>query len=191
MTRAHGGIIRSQKQRHRGHVARLHRPSRHCAASISASPSGVYQGRTPLDIAQIDVIGQSRADQSAVREDKERNFALEVVPMRIRATADIGAAPQAGQHRRLGPSKARLRSKLDDAALTFPFTFGSPASLRVRRIYSYKRTINRSFRGATAVMLGLVPTAVLPPWLFNSITLATIFISVRSVAFAVPLGCCL
>ena len=70
------------------------------------------QGASTLEIAQIDVIAQSRAHRAALAVDDEHDLRLGIVPARIRADSDLGAVADRREDRRLGED-LRVRTDRD------------------------------------------------------------------------------
>ena len=60
------------------------------------------QRAAPLDVAQVDVVAEARADDAAVGCDDEHDLGLGVVPRRRREHADVDAGADRREHRRLG-----------------------------------------------------------------------------------------
>ena len=60
------------------------------------------QRAATLEVAQVDVVAQRRAERAAAAVDREHDLGLGVVPGRARVDAHVGAQPHGRHRRRLG-----------------------------------------------------------------------------------------
>ena len=70
------------------------------------------QRAAALEIAQVDVVAERRADDAPVRGDDQHRLRLGVVPMRMRVEAGVGAAADRRHRLRLGED-LRVRADAD------------------------------------------------------------------------------
>ncbi len=87
----------------------------------------------PLEVAQVDVVAERRADRLAAAVHRQHDFGLGIVPFRLRMDADLGADADRRHRRRLGEDLG-VRSDAD-------FEILRPGALRDQRLLDARRLV--------------------------------------------------